>query len=629
MIEMNATDSSALGIAQTILSGFDKHYRLFRRAGARAKSQFERGDWTGVREASKARIPMYDQRVAEAVAVLRERFAEMLSEESLWSIVKVAYIGLLYGHRQPECAETFYNSVACRVLDRAYYRNEYIFRRPAISTDYLDGRWPTYRCYYPGKIGLRTTVRELLNDFGLACPFEDLARDVRHIIGRLRSQLPRGTQRDENLQVQVLGSLFFRNKGAYVVGRVINGSQQIPFVVPLLRTQRGAIYVDALLLTPEHIGRVFSLAWSYFLVDMEVPSAYVEFLKTLLPTKPKAELYTTLGLQKQGKTLFHRDLVEHMRHSSDTFVVAPGTRGMVMAVFTCPSFPYVFKVIRDWFDPPKDTDRRAVEDKYLLVKYHDRAGRMSDTLEFSDVALPVDHFDPALLAELRRVAASSVEVDGQQVIISHVYIERRVTPLDIYARTAAEAQLRAAIGEYGAALRDLAGVDIFPGDLLPKNFGVTRHGRVVLYDYDEITQTTACNFRRLPIATSDEEETSGEPWFSVGPDDVFPEEFPVFLFPAGRGRDLFLELCPDIADPSFWVGAQARIRAGILADVFPYPREMRFTRCFDTPFQDESRSLHAATSDEVCPAGVRSTGSLGATRRLDRVAAPLVTKRPG
>jgi len=349
------------------------------------------------------------------------------------------------------------------------------------------------------------------------------------------------------------------------------------------------------LLKQEHIGRVFSLARAYFMVDMEVPSAYVEFLEGILPTKPKAELYTLLGLQKQGKTLFYRDLIEHMKHSTDTFVMAPGVRGAVMAVFTLPSFPYVFKIIRDWFDPPKDSDRRRVKEKYLMVKYHDRVGRLADTLEYSNVALPLSRFDPALLAELRRVTPSAVEIDGDRVVIRHVYIERRMVPLDVYVRDVRtdEERLLAAVKEYGAALRELASANIFPGDLLLKNFGVTRYGRVVFYDYDEIAPISECTFRHMPDAGSSEDETSGEPWFSVGPNDVFPEEFVKFLFPEGLGRDLFLRENADLAGPAFWLATQERIRAGIQDDVFPYAQDIRFKNrpTLSRPAPDAERRL--------------------------------------
>ena len=566
----------ALDIARTIRDGFDKHYRLFRATSAEAKNRFERSDWASVRAASKDRIQMYDQRVNEAVAVLRDRFPVVVRDESLWPEIKLVYIGLLHDHRQPECAETFYNSVACRVLDRRYYRSENIFWRPAISTEHLDGNEPTYRCYYPTKKGLRSTVRAVLTSFGFDGLFRDLDRDVRNIVQSVREHFPGPRKVSPNFQIQVLSSLFYRNKAAYLVGRAINGPEIYPIVIPLLKDDKGAIYVDALLLKAETIGRVFSLARAYFMVDMEVPSAYVAFLQTILPSKPKAEFYTMIGLQKQGKTHFFRDIMEHMKHSTDTFVPTVGTKGLVMVVFTCPSFPYVFKVIRDWFEPPKQGDRRRVVEKYLLVKYHDRAGRMADTLEYSNVALPLNRFDPALLEELRRVAASCVEIDGDRLVIKHVYIERRMTPMDVFIRDADEPALRHCIKEYGAAIKELASANIFPGDMLLKNFGVTRYGRVVFYDYDEIALLTEVNFRRLPEATTDDEETSGEPWFSVSPNDVFPQELPTFIFSPGPARDIFMELHADFADPAFWIATQDRIHANIQDDVFPYPQDIRF-----------------------------------------------------
>ncbi len=328
LCSLRALMSLAPDIARTIRDGFDKHYRLFRETGARSKHRFENRDWPAVREASKARIQMYDQRVGEAVATLRERFPVVLRDESLWPEIKIAYIGLLHEHRQPECAETFYNSVACRVLDRRYYRHEYIFWRPAISTEHLDGSEPTYHCYYPMKEGLRATVRSILTSFDLVGPFQDLDRDVRNVIHSVREQYQGKWKASPNFQIQVLSSLFYRNKAAYLVGRAINGPETYPLVMPLLKDEKGAIYVDSLLMKPEHIGRVFSLARSYFMVDMEVPSAYVAFLQTILPSKPKAEFYTMLGLQKQGKTHFFRDFMEHIKHSTDTFVAGrPARRG--------------------------------------------------------------------------------------------------------------------------------------------------------------------------------------------------------------------------------------------------------------------------------------------------------------
>jgi isocitrate dehydrogenase kinase/phosphatase len=483
---------------------------------------------------------------------------------------------MLHEHFQPECAETFFNSVAARILDRRYYRNEYVFKRPAISTEHLDGTEPTYRCYYPEENDLRAVFREALSAFGLSLPWVDLERDLGRINDTLRDTLPDRWERRPNFQVHVLGSLFFRNKGAYAIGRVVNGGAMKPFVVSLLQDSKGRVYVDALILEPLHIGRVFSLGRAYFFVDMEVPSAYVEFLETVAPSKPRAELYTMIGLQKQGKTILFRDLEQHLRHSTDRFVVAEGTKGMVMIVFTLPSYPYVFKIIRDSFVPPKDTDRESVKERYRFVKLRDRVGRMSDALEYAHVPFERARLDPAVLADLETLAPSLLTHDGDRVVIKHLYIERRLVPLDVYLKTDDVERQRAAIDEYGKALKELAAANIFAGDLLLKNFGVTRFGRVVFYDYDEICELTECRFRTFPRPRDDDEEMASEPTFNVEKGDVFPEQFPTFLFPPGPQRDMFLEMHGDLATAAYWRAQQERIRSGVQDDLFAYPEALRF-----------------------------------------------------
>lgn len=570
-------------IARTILDGFDRHYGLFRATTALAKGRWERADWLGIREASRARIDMYDQRVREGVAAVHAALGGKPLEESLWPAIKRAYIGMLHEHYQPECAETFFNSVARRVLDKRYYKNDYIFTRPAISTEHLDGTEPTYRCYYPKRVDLRATLRQAIEDFGIGLPFVDLDRDIQWIGRALDEAPPESVEHAPNFQVHVLRSLFFRNKAAYVVGRVVNGATITPFVIPLLQDEERRVYVDTILLDPQVIGRLFSLARAYFFVDMEVPSAYVEFLQSIVPNKPKCELYMMLGLGKQGKTLFFRDLEQHLRRSTDTFVLAEGTKGMVMVVFTLPSFPYVFKIIRDWFVPPKDTDRQSVEERYKFVKLNDRVGRMADTLEYAHVAFPLDRLDGALVEELEKLAPSILERDGDRLVLRHLYIERRLVPLDVYLRKVDETRQRAAIDEYGKALKDLAAANIFAGDLLLKNFGITRYGRVIFYDYDELCELTECRFRTMPRARDDDEEMAGEAWFNVEKGDVFPEQFPTFLFPPGAQREMFLELHPDLARADFWRRQQARLEAGVEEDHFAYPEMLRFSARFAEP----------------------------------------------
>lgn len=410
-----ARGPSPLDVARRILAGFDRHYALFRYSAQRAKALFESGDWHGIQHLSRERIEYYDMRVRECASqlegVLRGRpegavgahapngangaagAALTDAQTAYWQQIKQEFVGLLGEHRQPECAETFFNSVSCRLLHRDYFHNDFLFVRPAVATDYLDSRMPSYRVYYPVTEGLHKSLIRMVADFGLALPFEDLPRDTRLLaraaIGQLRRQLPRhvGRRIASDCQVHALGSLFFRNKGAYIVGRLINQGTVYPFAVALTRNPAGQVNLDALLLGADDLSTLFSFTRAYFLVDMETPAAVVNFLASLLPRKPKAELYTMIGLQKQGKTLFYRDFLHHLAHSRDAFDIAPGIKGMVMCVFTLPSYPYVFKLIKDHID--KDgMDHATVRRKYQMVKLHDRVGRMADTWEYSQVALP-------------------------------------------------------------------------------------------------------------------------------------------------------------------------------------------------------------------------------------------------
>ena len=567
-------------IAQAILQGFDKHYRLFRETSSGAKQRFERARWIEVREANRERIQMYDQRVQEAVGAVQEEHPEAETTESLWPRIKIAYIGMLHNHPQPELAETFFNSVACRVLHRSYFHNEYIFFRPAISTEHLEGDEPTFRCYYPGESGLRRALLTLVTDFKLSNRFHDLRVDIRRLERAFDSDFPDDLEAQSNYQLQALGSLFFRNKAAYIIGKVISGYDEFPFAIPILQNSTGEIFIDALLSDPQYLYTLFSHSRAYFMVDMEIPSAYVAFIHSILPHKPVLEIYNMLGLQKHGKTMFYRELHKHLRYSSDNFVISRGIRGMVMLVFTLPSFPFVFKIIRDSFEPPKDSTREEVKEKYMLVKFHDRVGRLADTLEYSQVALPLTRIDPKLMQELRNTAASNIDIEDDYLIIKHVYIERRMTPLNEFLAVASSDQREQAIDEYGNAIRNLAGANIFPGDMMLKNFGVTRHGRVVFYDYDEIVYMTECNFRHIPPARSIEEEMMDTPWYSVGPGDVFPEHFSAFFFSNPESRACFYKNHKDLVDPQFWIEKRDQILAEQQEDVFPYPDAQRFNYRF-------------------------------------------------
>ena len=427
------------------------------------------------------------------------------------------------------------------------------------------------RRYWP-KADLTQCLQQMLSDYAFDIAYQHLDEDIARLEKCLRAQLPDWVCKDRALCIELYRHVLYRNKGAYVVGRLFTPDEQWPLVIAFVHPEQQGIVVDTLITDEAEVSIIFSFTRSYFMTQIEVPSAFVGFLKSILPAKHIAELYTSVGFYKHGKSEFYRSLIAHLASSDDRFVMAAGVRGMVMSVFTLPGFNTVFKIIKDTFAHAKNVSRQTVIDKYRFVKNVDRVGRLADTQEFADFKFAKDLFEPACLQELLEVAPSTVELHGDTVLIKHCWTERRMIPLNLYVESASEAQLIQALDDYGLAIKQLAAANIFPGDMLLKNFGVTRHGRVVFYDYDEICLLTEINFRRIPEPRYPEDEMASEPWYSIAPNDVFPEEFPVFLFADVRLRKLFSRLHGDLYRAEYWQSLQAAIKAGTVIDVFPYKR---------------------------------------------------------
>ena len=559
-------------IAKLILEGFDDYREHFRQITNGARVRFEQAQWQEIQQASAARINLYEEKVAEVTELLHQAHVdEVLLDVSQWPLVKSAYIALIDLRFDDELAETWFNSIFCGLFKHDQISDGCMFihtTRPALR---VNERAPQVRQYHP-QGDLEAALRQLFEDYRFEVPYEDLERDLGHVLSQLRQNLPDWVCKDPELSIELFASRLYRNKGAYVVGRIFTRDEQWPLVIPFLHREGQGIQVDALITDEAEVSIIFSFTRSYFMVRVGYPAEFIGFLRRIMPGKHIAELYTSIGFYKHGKSEFYRALINHLANVDDKFIMAPGVRGMVMSVFTLPGFNTVFKIIKDRFSPSKNVDRATVLEKYRMVKSVDRVGRMADTQEFADFRFPLSKFDPECLAELLEVAPSTVQVEGDVVLVRHCWTERRMTPLNIYLEHANEAQVRDALEEYGLAIKQLAAANIFPGDMLLKNFGVTRHGRVVFYDYDEICYLTEVNFRKIPEARYPEDEMSSEPWYSVGPLDVFPEEFPPFLFVDIRQRRLFNQLHGDLFTSEYWQGLQTAIREGKVIDVFPYRR---------------------------------------------------------
>jgi isocitrate dehydrogenase kinase/phosphatase len=559
--------------ARHLVAAFASYNAEFRAITRRAPLRFDNRDWKGSQRDAVERIELYDRFVAQTIAELRAALGPEALERARWCEIRGEFAALIAELPDPEFTKTFFSSVSRRLFGTVGVAPDIEF--VATDLDPLAGVRSVDTNSYQNHGSLPLLFEDLLGDVRFRSPWRDLDKSVAHVAGEVRAYLDAQAERRAIERVEVIRPVFYQMSRAYIVGRVLGRGLLAPLVIALKNTEHGML-VDAVMLAEDDVSIVFSYTRSYFHVDLERVAEAVVFLHSIMPKKPVSELFTVLGRARQGKTERYRELVRHLEGTADLFTHAAGERGLVMVCFTLPSFDVVFKVIRDRFAPPKTVVREEVIAKYRMVFIHDRAGRLVDAQEFRRLRFPRARFDAALLEELLRETTQSVHEDGPDLVFDHTYIERRMVPLNLYLRAASPAAAARAALDYGQCLRDLACTDIFPGDLLLKNFGVTRHGRVIFYDYDELCRVTDCNFRDLPEAPTPEDEMRGEAWFYVADNDVFPETFLRFLAFGEAERAALLRVHAEILTAKYWRDVQQRLREGEVVEVLPYhPHRVR------------------------------------------------------
>jgi isocitrate dehydrogenase kinase/phosphatase len=563
-----------LQAAQSIFQAYEDYRTGFRLITKRAKTRFEDCDWHGIHADALERLELYKQAIDGIVATIRQITGLRVTDRHLWAQMKGEYGRLISCCSDNELAETFFNSVTRRIFHTVGVDPGIEFVDTNFEPRSLNDDHRIYSIYPCSDLcRLQSLIESVLTDHPFGCGYEDVARDA--ALAAEAIYLEFGDLRVDC--IEILRSEFYRNFRAYLVGRIVlHEGGTLPLVLAL-RNYGDGVVIDAVLFDENEVSIIFSFTRSYFHVEVDHPHELVDFLKSIIPLKRRAELYIAIGFHKHGKTELYRDLLRHLEHSTDRFEIARGDRGMVMAVFTLPSYDMVFKIIKERIDPPKTTSRREVMERYDLVFKHDRAGRLVDAQEFEHLTFERNRFTDALLSELTAVAPKIVHISHDTVDIEHLYIERRLTPLNLYVKeTTGHAALQAVI-DYGRAIKDLAATNIFPGDILLKNFGVTRHGRVVFYDYDELCRITDCKFRKLPQPRDLDEEFESEPWFYVGPLDIFPEEFRTFLGLQEPLRSVFINHHGDLFETEFWKRMQLVHKTGDVIDIVPYPENRKLS----------------------------------------------------
>ncbi|MGD9174793.1 MAG: bifunctional isocitrate dehydrogenase kinase/phosphatase [Desulfobacterales bacterium] len=560
--------------ARAIKETFVSYRAQFDEVTSRAQSRFQALDWQGMRADAAARLNLYKSEVDKIETTIRQLLGDQIEDKQVWASLKAMYAGRVQALPDQELAETFFNSVTRRIFGTVGVDPQIEFVDTDADPSPARAQANGYRSYSGGN-STADLIRKILADYPLADGFGNLKRDAAQAAVKIEAHLREIGLPAAIDRIEMVDTVIYRGMGAYLIGRILCGPNLVPFSVALLNSAEG-ITVDAVLLKENDISILFSFTRSYFHVESASPYELIGFLKTLLPQKRIAELYTAIGFNKHGKTILYRELLGHLSECrKERFELSPGENGLVMIVFNMPDDDLVFKLIRDRFGWPKKVTRQQVKAKYRLVFEHDRAGRLIDAQDFEFLKLDDCFFAPELLAELQSEAAQTVKIENDHVILSHAYVERRVTPLNIYLQEAKPAAARSAVIDFGAAIKDLAVSNIFPGDILLKNFGVTRHGRVVFYDYDELCPLTTCNFRKIPQSASYEDDLASEPWYVVRENDVFPQEFRHFLGLPDHLLQIFLDHHSDLLDVDFWHKAQAAIRAGELPHIFPYAQSRR------------------------------------------------------
>jgi isocitrate dehydrogenase kinase/phosphatase len=560
--------------SQIIFEAFDNFHLLFRTITRRAKFHFEQRHWLSLQEDMVARLDLYTQFINELVTVLTELLKEKNSDKHVWTGMKAVYSGKIADRDDWELAETFFNSVTRRIFSTVGVDPQIEFVDTDFSVPPKPSQTSVYRTFK--RVGsTRRLIRDIITEYQFDSPFQNLMEDSELVAGEIENHLESLGFSPLPDRIEMLRYPFFRGVGAYLVGRIFSDSHLIPLVICLLNDPRG-VYVDGLLINEDQVSILFSFTRSYFQVEIDRPYDVVAFLKTLIPHKRTAEIYTSIGYNKHGKTEFFRELQNHIVACCfDRFEISKGKKGMVMIVFNMPNDNQVFKVIRDTFILPKKTTRKKVMEKYDFVFKHDRGGRMVEAQTFEHLKFNRCCFSEKLMEELRKNAATTIRFEVDNLIVRHAYVERRVTPLDIYLEEADEASVKGAVIDYGNAIKDLAFSNIFPGDMLIKNFGVTQKGRVVFYDYDEICPLIDCNFREIPQAKRYDDELASEPWFHVEENDVFPEEWPRFLGLPKKMVNLLTELHGDLFRVDFWRQTQEKLKKGRFIHIFPYSRKQK------------------------------------------------------
>jgi isocitrate dehydrogenase kinase/phosphatase len=556
-------------VAAWIFDSFTGFYAEFQRLTWLAQTAFEERDPAAAVAGGTTRLGLYDATVHALADDVRRCYPSLMESDALWLTVEDTYRRKAQDRYDGDLAIAFLQSLWRRVHHGEWRPVDYTLGELSRPVARREDAIATIHCRGPLEA---TVVRELLAVGNLALPYRDLEADAVLVAQRLNDSLAADTLPPE--RVEMIRGCFFRNRGAYLVGRLLFQDGRVkPLVIALHNGEEGLI-ARAVLVTVPHVHNLFNTTQAAFHVTNLHYHEIAELLLSIMPRRPLGLQYAIFGYYHFSKVAIMSEITRQLAQSGEVLDTAPGSPGTVAMAFNAPCLAYVLKVIRDrptdgykWGQFPGPA---AVLDKYERVHRINRTGSMLDNTIFYNLKLDRAWFNPRLLDDLLSAAGNAVRLQGKAVIFRYLVVQRTLSPLNIYLRTAAPEKARRVISNLGHCIRNNAAANLFNRDFDARNYGVTRYLKVYLYDYDAVEALTDMKVRTNTDRVDGEE---GPPdWFFESGFVFLPEEMEAGLCIADR------ELCrafrtehAELLTVRYWEELQAAHRSGRVPGVRTYP----------------------------------------------------------
>jgi isocitrate dehydrogenase kinase/phosphatase len=556
--------------ADWILSVFDSFYEEFVKLTWAAKAAFESRDHPTAVANARRRLGLYNATVYPLADELRSGFPELKEREPLWAEIEAVYRVAVRGRYEADLALAYLHSAQRRVHHGEWKPVEYGFEGSGRVVPPENAVYERLACSWPIT---PLVIQKALQVAELAVPFCDPVRDAELIARRVNDVL--AARSGAGLRaIEMVRAGFFRNRGAYLVGRlVLKGAELKPFVIALLNGEEG-VRAEAVLHAVPHVHNLCSSTEAPFQVTNRHYHELSAFLLSIMPRRPLGLHYSTIGYYHYSKVAVMYEVRRRLMHDRELLGVAPGSPGTVTIAFTSPQSDYVLKVIRDrptsgykW-DSFEGVD--AVLAKYKRVHEINRTGSMLDNIVYYNLKLERSWFEPALASELLDSVTNSVQLRDGALIFKYLIVQRKLTPLNVFLETAPADRAERAIINLGFCIRNNAAANVFNKDFDTRNYGVSRYLKIYLYDYDAVEALTEMKVRTNLDRCDGEEDVPA--WF-FEPGVVFlPEEIEAGLRVRSRTlRRVFRTAHADLMSVGYWEGLQQALRAGKVPGIHTFP----------------------------------------------------------